>query len=257
MANRNFILIIILIIGLIFISIHWMVPVHQAPSEKETSIDLRKSPLLPGYKLEVPTEFSELGPQNLAGSFDDEPWQKKFVGIRDIITAFNWVVLYYNKSMFTGSSYVVKACIEPKKGSSLPTYYVPMDPEYKVFNATPGLKYKLALTGTVFDISLENGIEAEQIFSQDNPAIWVWNVIPQVEGKHNMTLTVYLVISGYEAKMIADWPVVIEVKAESPLMQIWNLSNDIYVKIGSLIVFLTTLFGLYFHIKKWEKGDTE
>jgi hypothetical protein len=43
----------------------------------------------------------------------------------------------------------------------------------------------------------------------------------------------------------------------SPLEQIENISNDIYVRIGGLIAFLTGLFGLYFLIKKWKKGDNE
>lgn len=131
-------------------------------------------------------------------------------------SALDWIAFYYNDSMFLNNRYTIKASIEPEKGASLNMHYVSSAPKYKTISATPGLKYKLALTGgDAFDISLEEGIEIEQIFNPEMPAIWIWFAVPKLVGKHNLTLTAYSVVGGYEAKVIEDWPVTVVIRPKN------------------------------------------
>ncbi len=126
----------------------------------------------------------------------------------------DWIAFYYNKTMFLNNKYSVKASIELKKGSSIPKHFVSAIPEYKLFNAINGSEYKLSLTNTddAFNITMCEGIESEQVFNPEVPAIWVWSVVPKSEGKHNLTLTTFIIFRGNEAKMIDDWPVTVIVK---------------------------------------------
>jgi hypothetical protein len=163
--------------------------------------------------------------------------------------ALDWIAFYYNKTMLLNNKYSVKASIELEKGSSIQKYSVSAVPEYKLFSAINGSKYKLSLTNTddAFDIIMCEGIESEQVFNPEIPAIWVWNVVPKSEGKHNLTLTAFIIVSGKKAEMIEDWPVTVIIKDKNWTDRYKSIKNfwNIYWQwiVGTLITIALGLKG--------------
>ena len=130
--------------------------------------------------------------------------------------------------------------------------------QYRAIDVTINLTYVVTLNGDGFIIK---PMRPDAQVLGENPAEWIWLVKPSEVGNHTLILNVDLQVEKppFNSKYVnvTEWPVMVEVKAPSPQEQTENILNNLYLRITGFIAFLTSLFGLYFVIKKWKKGDSE